>query len=98
MVAGDGNVVSKAGAEGVHGVAALTQGYGYVSKVLDGSARARGPSTMAVLRRLGILDEAQLAKLARFASPKVYNRAGRIVGEVRVSPGVAVEETSEIVI
>jgi L-asparaginase II len=98
MLAGDGNVVSKAGAEGVHGVAAVAQGCGYVSKVLDGSARARGPSTMAVLRRLGILDEEQLAKLARFASPNVYNRAGRIVGEVLVSSRVALEETSEIVI
>jgi L-asparaginase II len=98
MLVGDGNVVSKAGAEGVHGVGAVRQGYGYVAKVLDGSARARGPSTMAVLRRLGVLDEGQLAKLARFASPNVYNRAGRVVGEIRVSPSVALEETSEIVI
>ena len=86
MVAGDGTIASKAGAEGVHGVAAIAQGCGYVSKVLDGSARARGPSTIAVLRRLGILDEEQLAKLARFASPKVYNRAGRIGrGDPRLS-------------
>lgn len=98
MLAGDGNVVSKAGAEGVHGVGAVRQGYGYAAKVRDGSARARGPSTMAVLRRLGVLDEAQLAKLARFASPNVYNRAGRIVGEVRVSPRIGLEETNEIVI
>jgi L-asparaginase II len=98
MVAGDGNVVSKAGAEGVHGVGAVTQGFGFAAKVLDGSGRARGPSTIGVLRRLGILDEAQLAKLARFARPKVYNRAGHAVGEVRVSPPAAVEEASEIVL
>jgi L-asparaginase II len=98
MLVGDGNVVSKAGAEGVHGVGAVRQGCGYAAKVLDGSPRARGPSTMAVLRRLGILDEEQLAKLARFARPNVYNRAGRMVGEVRVSSRIALEETNEIVI
>jgi len=85
MIAGRGNVAAKAGAEGVHGIAAIAQGYGYVSKVLDGNSRGRGPSTVAALRRLGVLDEAQAEQLARFARPKVYNRAGRAVGEIRVS-------------
>lgn len=83
MLAGEGNVVSKAGAEGMHGVAAIVQGYGYVSKVLDGSSRARGPSTIAALRGLGVLDEEKAEKLARFARPRVYNRAGYTVGESR---------------
>lgn len=79
---GDGKLVSKAGAEGVAGVAAIPQGYGYVSKVLDGSGRARGPALIAGLRRLGVLDERQVATLARFARPAVYNRAGNKVGEI----------------
>jgi L-asparaginase II len=98
ILSGDGNLVSKAGAEGIHGVGVVTQGCGYASKVLDGSARARAPSTLAVLRGLGILDEQRLAKLARFARPNVYNRAGRVVGEIRVSPPVAIEETNDIVL
>ena len=85
MIAGNGAIASKAGAEGVHGVAAIARGYGYVSKVLDGASRARGPSTIGVLGRLGVLDESQAAKLARFARPGVYNRAGYAVGEIRLS-------------
>ena len=94
MIAGDGKIVSKAGAEGVHGVAAIAQGYGYVSKVLDGNSRARGPSTVAALRLLGVLDVEKASRLARFARPTVYNRAGYAVGEIRVSPHVAVEKAS----
>ncbi len=85
MIAGNGTIASKAGAEGVHGVAAIARGYGYASKVLDGGSRARGPSTIGVLGRLGVLDESQTAKLARFARPGVYNRAGHAVGEIRLS-------------
>jgi L-asparaginase II len=80
-----GTIACKGGAEGVHGVAAIARGIGYASKVLDGAGRARGPSTIAVLRRLGALDEAQAMKLARFARPVVYNRAGRAAGEIRAA-------------
>jgi L-asparaginase II len=82
MTAGAGNLVSKAGAEGVHGLAAIAQGYGFVAKVVDGASRARGPSSIAALRRLGLLDEVQAGQLARFARPPVYNRAGAKVGEI----------------
>jgi L-asparaginase II len=98
MIAGSGNLASKAGAEGVHGVAAIAQGFGYVSKVADGAARARGPSTIAALRKLGLLDEQKVTALARFSRPRVYNRAGHAVGEIRVAPHVAVEKASEIVV
>ena len=90
QVAG-GAIACKGGAEGVHGVAAIERGFGYASKVLDGAGRGRGPSTIAVLRHLGALDEAQATKLARFARPVVYNRAGRAVGEIR-APDVAIEK------
>jgi L-asparaginase II len=83
MIVGDGAIAAKAGAEGVHGVAAIALGFGYVSKVLDGNSRARGPSTIAALHRLAVLDDAKVLRLARFARPTVYNRAGKAVGEVR---------------
>ncbi|HET6274418.1 MAG TPA: asparaginase [Candidatus Cybelea sp.] len=83
MRAGRGGIAAKAGAEGVHGVAAIALGYGYVSKVIDGGSRGRGPSTVGVLRRIGVLDERQCAELERFARPALYNRAGVAVGEVR---------------
>lgn len=82
MLAGGGNIVSKAGAEGVHVAASISQGYGYASKVLDGSSRARGPSSIPALQRLGMLDEHQAGALDRFARPPVYNRAGLQVGEI----------------
>lgn len=83
MQTGGGNLVSKAGAEGLHGVAGIAQGIGFASKVIDGASRARGPSSVAALRRLGLLDEQKAGELERFARPAVYNRAGRMVGEVR---------------
>jgi L-asparaginase II len=98
MIAGEGLIASKAGAEGVHGVAAIAQGYGYISKVLDGNARARGPSTIAALRSLDVLDAQKVERLARFARPRVYNRAGYAVGEIRVSPHVAVEKASGVIV
>ena len=94
MQVGEGGIACKGGAEGVHAVSAIEPGLGYVSKVLDGGGRARGPSTIAALRQLGVLDEAQATKLARFARPAVYNRAGRAVGEIRV-PDVTKEKASQ---
>ena len=84
MRVAQGTLVAKSGAEGVHGIAARDKRFGYISKVLDGGARARGPSTVAALRALGALSEEQAAKLARFAHPTVYDRAGRAVGEIFV--------------
>jgi L-asparaginase II len=83
MRVGEQSIASKAGAEGVHGVAAIAKGYGYAAKVLDGGARARGPSTIAVLSALCVLDPEKTQRLRRFARPAVYNRAGHVVGEIR---------------
>jgi L-asparaginase II len=94
MSVADGAIACKAGAEGVHGVALIEQGIGYASKVADGASRARGPSTIAVLRALGALDEAKATELARFARPTVYNRAQRAVGEIRASD-VVIEKASQ---
>jgi L-asparaginase II len=94
MQVGEGGIACKGGAEGVHAVSAIERGLGYVSKVLDGGGRARGPSTIAALRHLGVLDDPQATKLARFARPPVYNRAGRAVGEIRV-PDVTMEKASQ---
>lgn len=85
MQACRGDIACKGGAEGVHGVAAIGAGFGYASKVVDGAGRARGPSTIAALQRLGAVDETTATELAHFARPSVYNRAGRAVGETRVA-------------
>ena len=84
MRAAGGALACKAGAEGVHGVALIPQGIGFVSKVLDGTSRARAPLTMAALRALES-PVAAATELVGFASPVVYNRAGRAVGAIRVA-------------
>jgi L-asparaginase II len=93
MAAAGGAIACKVGAEGVHGVASMPGRFGYVSKVLDGTSRARGPATIAALRALGALSEAQATKLDSFERPIVYNRAHRAVGQIRPTH-VAVETAS----
>lgn len=85
-----GSLACKSGAEGVHGVAALESGVGVVIKVLDGASRARGPATLSILRRLGLLNEAARSTLSEFERPVVYNRAGRAVGEIRAATFVSI--------
>ncbi|MDQ2991917.1 MAG: asparaginase, partial [Candidatus Eremiobacteraeota bacterium] len=92
MRAGAGTIACKVGAEGVHVVSAIPQGIGLATKVIDGSSRGRAPSTVAALWALGALDQAQVTKLASFARPVLYNRAGRAVGAIRCRPIVAIEK------
>ena len=93
METGAGSIACKVGAEGVHGVTVTSPAIGMATKVLDGASRARGPATIASLAELGVLTPAAQAKLAPLATPVVYNRAGRRVGEIRVR-NVAVLEAS----
>jgi L-asparaginase II len=87
MVAGNGRIVAKAGAEGVHTTALLDQGAGLVLKVVDGSRRAAPPAAIALLHRLEVLDDAQRAALEDHAQAAVRNSAGDIVGTVAALAG-----------
>jgi L-asparaginase II len=94
MESANGGIACKAGAEGVHGTAAIDRGAGLIVKVVDGASRGRAPSVLAALRRLGLLDEGALTKLADLERPIVYNRAGRAVGEIRAAEHFAVSTAS----
>lgn len=94
MEAADGTIACKAGAEGVHGAAVLDAGAGLVVKVIDGASRGRAPAVLSILRRLDLLSERALTKLADLERPIVYNRAGRAVGEVRAAGIFAIEKAS----
>ncbi len=83
MRAGAGRIAAKSGAEGVHGLADIAGGTGLALKVIDGAARACAPATMALVRRLQLLDTAALEELERFAHVPLHNRAGRLVGSIR---------------
>ncbi len=78
-----GTIAAKGGAEGVHASALLTSGYGVVVKVIDGASRAVAPATIALLHKLGALDDAALTRLAVHARPVARNVAGTAVGEIR---------------
>jgi len=86
---GNGRIVGKVGAEGVHATALLDGGIGLVLKVVDGAQRAVAPAAMALLNRLGVLDEGQRAALQRHARAVVPNAAGTIVGDVTALDFVA---------
>ena len=68
------------------GVACATlpqHGFGIALKIDDGAGRAADVAMGAVLRKLGMLGEAQAAEIAAVLRPPIRNVAGRIVGEVR---------------
>ncbi|HMD02022.1 MAG TPA: asparaginase [Candidatus Baltobacteraceae bacterium] len=82
LVATQGRVVGKGGAEGVHGDALVREGLGLALKVVDGARRATPPAAAALLEALGALDAGELAALEPFVRFEVRNVAGRAVGRI----------------
>src|SRR5262245_32740292 len=89
MLVAKGEIISKVGAEGAHllGVKPnerYPKGLGIAVKIEDGDVRrARDPVVIETLRQLGLLDDARLAALARYARSTVFNHRKVEVGEVR---------------
>ncbi|MGE0129465.1 MAG: asparaginase [Blastocatellales bacterium] len=89
MLAAKGQIVSKVGAEGVQllGVRPnehYPKGLGVAIKIEDGDIRrARDPVVIETLRQLGLLDDDQLTRLARYTRSTVLNHRRIEVGEVR---------------
>ena len=90
-----GLLLAKGGAEGVQAVALRAGGHdlgkGAIGLALkiedgDGARRARASATVAALRALGALDEADVGgRLAEFASPPISDPRGERSGEVRAA-------------
>jgi L-asparaginase II len=60
------------------------KGLGIAVKIEDGDIRrARDPVVIETLRQLGLLDDDQLAALARYARSTVFNHRKIEVGAVR---------------
>jgi L-asparaginase II len=89
MLVAKGEIISKVGAEGTHllGVKPnerYPKGLGVAIKIEDGDVRrARDPVVIETLRQLGLLDDAQLAGLARYARSTILNHSKIEVGEVK---------------
>jgi len=77
-------VVGKGGAAGVWAAVIRGGGPGVAIKLEAGAGEAMAPVALAVLRRLGALDDALPAELAGFAAPARRNWAGTPVGGIRV--------------
>ena len=77
----------KTGAEGVFVAALYELGVGIALKIDDGAKRASEVALAAILRYLEVLDDADWEALAEFAAPRILNRAGRDVGEIRTVSG-----------
>lgn len=95
MEVGAGRILAKGGAEGYQGLAlradALHLGspaIGVALKVWDGdpSGRARGVATLAILKALGALSEAQRQALQPFDEGPQHNLRKKVVGRIRVHP------------
>lgn len=96
MRVGNGNILSKGGAEGYLALAlkpgvcgAGSPAYGITIKVADGDQsspeRARPVAAIQVLHRLGALNDTQLAELSNFAARPIHNWRKIPVGEIRPS-------------
>ncbi|MCR9070618.1 MAG: asparaginase [Alphaproteobacteria bacterium] len=79
----------KSGAEGVFAGAVPGRGYGICLKADDGNGRAASTAMAAILRRLGVIDDAMAERLADTLVQPVRNWEGRLVGHVRPAPDLA---------
>jgi len=78
-------LLAKAGAEGVHGVAAPQRGLGLVVKAEDGRDRGYRLVVVAALERLGLLTATEAAGIrSRQCDPVVRSLRGRPVGSLEV--------------
>jgi L-asparaginase II len=84
--------VSKAGAEGLRGVAILPgaraehvnqspSGLAVTIEDGDGFDRASGSASVEALHQAGVLDDRALRELARYHRPKAIDPRGNAVGE-----------------
>jgi L-asparaginase II len=77
-------LLSKAGAEGVHGVAVPGRRLGIAVKVDDGKDRGNRLVVIELLRRFGVLSEAEAEGLAERHGRTIRNFAGADVGRLEV--------------
>jgi L-asparaginase II len=80
-----GRALVKTGAEGVYAATFPELGLGAALKVEDGAGRGSEVAMGYLLRRLNVIGEAEAAALADLLEPPVTNRAGRVVGRLRVA-------------
>lgn len=79
----------KGGAEGVYTAAIPEMGLGVCLKVDDGAGRGSSAVMLAILRHLGVLDDAAAERINKAVVRDVRNWAGTLVGEIRPTSALA---------
>ena len=79
----------KGGAEGVCTAAIPDLGLGVCLKIDDGAGRGAAAAMLAVLRHLGVLDEAAAERIDKAVVREVRNWAGTLVGQIRATSAIA---------
>lgn len=82
MQTGNGDWVSKIGADGVQALGVRSRGIGIAIRIADGSKRALQVATVNVLRQLGLLSDEKSSPLARHLRPTLRNYRGTEVGTI----------------
>lgn len=86
MVATEGRLLAKEGAEGVLCIGDTAGGWGLAIKSVDGAVRATGPAAVEALAGRGLLTPVELERLAEVRRPDLLNwqgtRVGRLTAEV----------------
>lgn len=83
MLAGNKQIVGKAGADGVYCIALPQVGLGVALKVEDGDMRSCHIAAANVIKQLGVFDEAQLTRLAKYISAPVTDNYKTKIGEYK---------------
>jgi L-asparaginase II len=84
MRAFNGQIVSKAGAEGVQCIGVVGGALGIIVKIEDGNARAVSAVALEVLRQLGIGNEAIYQELDQYVNTPVLNTRNDRIGRIDV--------------
>lgn len=82
IVATNGKLIGKMGAEGMFAVAYPDQGLGLAVKIEDGAQRALYPAVTECLKRLNWIDHEQFIELAEFHTSAQRNWRGDVVGNI----------------
>ena len=82
MQAGNGDWVSKVGADGVQAIGVRSRGIGIAVRIADGNRRALHVATLAVLQQLGLIEAPAGTPLAPLDERVIRNYRGIAVGAV----------------
>lgn len=83
MNAGEGDWVTKVGADAVQTIGIRSAGLGIAIKIADGATRALPVATVSVLEQLGLLDERRRGRLSAYLRPPINNVRGSVTGDIR---------------